>query len=133
MLYEIIKIATLKRKLIKEKDPQKIGKIGEELSTEYLRIKGYRIIARNMKTKFSEVDIVCEKNDTLFIFEVKTRKSCEYGEPEEAINKWKLYKLKKSGELLLKKYRKKWFKIFIISVKIKKRVKINLIEVQDEQ
>lgn len=43
----------------------KVGKIGEDIACKFLTNKGYRIIERNFRRKWGEIDIICiEKNDT---------------------------------------------------------------------
>ena len=69
------------------------GKLGEDIATEYLQNKGYEIIERNWRPKKSrlEVDIIAKNETNIAIVEVKTRKSTQWGEPEEFIN-WKKIK-----------------------------------------
>lgn len=50
------------------------GKIGEDIACGYLVNNGYRIIHRNFKTKFGELDVIAESPDkTLVFIEVKTK------------------------------------------------------------
>ena len=49
-----------------------IGNVGENYAEKYLKTCGYRIIARQYKTKFAEIDIIAEKDSVVYIFEVKT-------------------------------------------------------------
>ena len=37
---------------VKAKDPKEFGRLAEELAACYLRLKGYRIRARNWRTRF---------------------------------------------------------------------------------
>ncbi|HAV77307.1 MAG TPA: YraN family protein [Anaerolineae bacterium] len=67
------------------KHNQRIGKWGEERSVEYLSQKGYEIIARNIRTPFGEIDIICKHKDSIIFVEVKTRTSNKMGLPEESI------------------------------------------------
>ena len=60
---------------------QETGKIGEDIATEYLIGKGFKIIARNWRFKHYEVDIIASKNSFLHFIEVKTRNSLQYGYP----------------------------------------------------
>lgn len=48
---------------IEPNSPQhlKVGKIGENIACEYLKNKGYKIIERNFRRKWGEIDIVCFK------------------------------------------------------------------------
>jgi putative endonuclease len=76
-----------------------VGKIGEELAVRFLNKKGYRILERNYRRKWCEIDIVAEqrgrrgffgdsKEKTLVFVEVKTRRGEKFGSPEESID-WK--------------------------------------------
>ncbi|MBI2049120.1 MAG: YraN family protein [Parcubacteria group bacterium] len=50
-----------------------VGKTGEDLACEYLVNKGYKIIDRNYRTKWDEIDIISKAKDgTLVFVEVKT-------------------------------------------------------------
>ena len=64
---------------------QRIGKWGEELAAEYLKKHNYRVIARNIRTPYGEIDIVAEKDDSTTFVEVKTRTSGSFGPPEISI------------------------------------------------
>jgi len=52
---------------------QKRGIVAETLATGFLRLKGYKIVERNYKTKFGEIDIIARKDDVIAIVEVKAR------------------------------------------------------------
>jgi len=76
---------------------QETGKIGEDIATEYLSNKGYKIIARNWRFKHYEVDIIASKNNLLHFVEVKTRNTLQFGYPEESISKDKMKHLKNAA------------------------------------
>ena len=63
-----------------------IGHIGEDLAAEYLKKKGYEIIARNWHFKKKEVDIIAGTKQELVFVEVKTRTSMIGGEPAQAVD-----------------------------------------------
>lgn len=69
------------------------AKLGEELACEYLKKKGYKIIERNFRKKYQEIDIITIHDNTLVFVEVKTRRSGSYGSPFEGIAPWKLRNL----------------------------------------
>lgn len=75
---------------------QERGKWGEEQATIYLREKGYKIIKRNQRTPYGEIDIIAEKDKTLIVIEVKARSSEKYGNPEEAVTRKKQERIRKS-------------------------------------
>ncbi len=59
------------------------GQEGEELASRYLRGRGYRILARNYRSPFGELDIVAGKAGELVFCEVKAR---TVGDAEEALS-----------------------------------------------
>ena len=74
------------------------GRLGEEIATRFLEEKGYKILFRNFKTKYSEIDLIAQKRKPLIFVEVKTRKGEAFGSPEEAINRDKKDRLKKAAQ-----------------------------------
>lgn len=55
------------------------GLRAETLAAVWLRLKGYRILARRLKTRAGEIDLVARRGSTLAIVEVKAS-----GQPEMA-------------------------------------------------
>jgi putative endonuclease len=55
------------------------GAASEALAAEYLRIRGLKILARNMRCKAGELDLVCMDGAILAIVEVRQRESNEFG------------------------------------------------------
>jgi putative endonuclease len=74
-----------------------IGKRGEDLACAYLQRHGYRILQRNFKARYGEIDIVSEKDGILVFVEVKTRTSDIFGTPEESITPKKLQEVIKAA------------------------------------
>lgn len=64
---------------------QSVGKKGEELASAYLEKAGYRIIERNYRCVFGEIDIVAEDGTGIVFVEVKSRRSIAYGPPQLAV------------------------------------------------
>jgi len=75
-----------------------LGRLGEAQAAEYLRKKGYKILARNFRTRWGEIDLVALNGSFLVLIEVKTRWSKNYGLPEEAVTPAKIYSIKKVGQ-----------------------------------
>ena len=65
------------------------GRRAEGIVADYLRQHGHKIIARNYKTKFYEIDIVSATKDHIYFTEVKYRKNSNHGAPLEFIDKKK--------------------------------------------
>jgi len=53
----------------------RLGHWAESISCWLLRLKGYRIIVRNLRTPVGEVDIIAKRANTLCFIEVKARKT----------------------------------------------------------
>ncbi|WP_157215722.1 YraN family protein [Flavisphingomonas formosensis] len=51
------------------------GRTAETLAAWYLRFKGYRIVARRVRTPLGEIDLVARRGGTLAFVEVKARAS----------------------------------------------------------
>lgn len=67
-------------------DPRhRLGRRGEHLAAEHLQRRGYRIVARNVHSRFGELDLIAADPDTLVFCEVKTRRAGG-GHPFEALD-----------------------------------------------
>jgi putative endonuclease len=64
---------------------KRTGKEGEELAAAYLAQTGYRIVERNYRCVFGEIDIVAWEGETLVFVEVKSRRTEAFGAPQVAV------------------------------------------------
>ncbi len=76
---------------------KKIGDYGEDYAAKYLSKNGYRLVKRNYKTKFCEIDIIAYDGDCLCFVEVKTRNREDYGLACEAVDYRKRQKIIKGA------------------------------------
>lgn len=65
------------------------GRHAESIVADCLKKQGHKILARNYKTKFYEIDIVSATKDHIYFTEVKYRKNNTHGDPLEFIDKAK--------------------------------------------
>ncbi len=79
------------------KNTQNIGRMGENLAVQHLINQKFDIIARNFYCKYGEIDIIAEKNNTIYFFEVKTRYENSINYPAESITYQKQQRLIKSA------------------------------------
>lgn len=77
---------------------REFGDKGERLAEKVLLKKGYKLLARNFRSRFGELDLVMQDRDTLVFIEVKTRMNTKFGRPEEAVTPWKLKHIQKTAE-----------------------------------
>lgn len=61
------------------------GRRGEDLAAEFLRRRGYKILERNYRTRYAEIDLIAKHRGILVFVEVKSRRSSAYGHPKEAL------------------------------------------------
>ncbi len=81
---------------------QRIGRWGEAVAGYYLEQHGFSILARNVRTRHGEVDLVAvPKAGGLVFVEVKTRTNGAFGLPEEAVDARKLEHLFLAAEAFL--------------------------------
>lgn len=73
------------------------GKRGEECAREYLEQRGYAVVERNVKTRYSELDIVACKGQDLVFAEVRTKRGEWFGSPEDTISRKKIERLKRGA------------------------------------
>jgi putative endonuclease len=71
------------------------GKRGEDLAAASLEKAGYRILERNYRCRFGEIDIIAEEGRVLVFVEVKCRRTELFGDPLEAVGPRKQRKISK--------------------------------------
>ena len=77
------------------------GAWGEALAAEYLRKQGYTLIGRNYRSRFGEIDLIAENRDYLVFAEVKLRKSANYAEAREFVDRRKQERLRATAAIWL--------------------------------
>jgi putative endonuclease len=65
---------------------QRLGGLGEQLAAEHLERRGFRIVERNYRTRWGELDIVACDGRTLVFCEVKTRRAGAGTVPLESVH-----------------------------------------------
>lgn len=83
-------------------DKRLTGNEGEDLAADILMKQGYRIVTKNYRSIFGEIDIIAEDKDYLVFIEVKRRKGQNFGTSLEAINSRKKLHIIRSAQVYLK-------------------------------
>lgn len=78
-----------------------LGHWGEGVAAEYLRKKRYKLIAANYRCRFGEIDLIAENRTTLVFVEVKLRKSANFAQAMEYVDRQKQERLKQTALLYL--------------------------------
>ena len=69
------------------------GTLGEDFAVELYEKSGFAVIKRNYHSRYGEIDLIAESEDTLCFVEVKTRNLTSLGTPADAVDYRKQKKL----------------------------------------
>jgi putative endonuclease len=72
---------------------RELGVRGERRAAWFYRFRGYRIVARNVRFRRGEIDLIVRRGNTLVFVEVKTRQSLAAGEGFESVGRAKQLQL----------------------------------------
>jgi putative endonuclease len=91
-----------------------IGAHGEQLAVEHLQGLGLRIVARNWRCRYGELDVIAaEGANTLVFVEVKTRTGDGFGGVAEAVTPQKVRRIRRLAGLWLAGQESGWSQIRI--------------------
>ena len=76
-------------------DRSERGRLGEEYAARLLEREGYRILSRNFRTRYGEIDLIAQKGEILAFVEVKTRATDSLSRPAAAVSR------RKQGRIIL--------------------------------
>ncbi len=81
------------------------GNFGEQLASDYLNGKGYRILQRNFVAFHTEIDIIAldESCNQIVFVEVKTLKDDYFQQPYEEVNRKKQKNIIKTANVYLQR------------------------------
>nr|WP_090281237.1 YraN family protein [Mycolicibacterium komanii]CRL77393.1 putative endonuclease [Mycolicibacterium komanii] len=102
-----------------------IGELGEQLAVDHLRSVGLRVLERNWRCRYGELDVIAidDTTRTVVFVEVKTRTSDRFGGVEEAVTPQKLRRLRRLAGLWLAAQETGWpcVRIDVVGVRIGRR------------
>lgn len=82
-------------------DRMDLGRMGEALAAAYLERRGWRTLARNVRFREGEIDLIAARDGVLAFVEVKTRRSVAYGTPGEAVTPAKAARIRRLAQRYL--------------------------------
>ena len=77
------------------------GDWGEALVANYLRDRGYTVVASGYRCRFGEIDLIAKKGGMVCFVEVKLRSNLKYGLPREYVTVAKREKLRMTAQFYL--------------------------------
>src|SRR5262245_50011364 len=102
-----------------------IGALGEELAVDHLTSQGLRVLSRNWRCRYGELDIIAadDTTRTVVFVEVKTRTTDRFGGVEQAVTPQKLRRLRRLAGLWLASQDTSWsmVRIDVIGIRIGRR------------
>lgn len=81
---------------------QAVGKLGEDTALEYLLRDGFKLLERNWRCRYKEIDLILADKDGLHIVEVKTRTLPLAADPEQAVDRCKQANLEAAASAYLR-------------------------------
>ena len=81
--------------------PPASGPAAESLVAEHLERRGFRIVARNFRTRFGEIDLIVQRGSALHFVEVRSRASARFLRPADSVDHRKQSKIRRSAQAFL--------------------------------
>ncbi len=102
-----------------------IGALGEQLATDHLIKLGLRILTRNWRCRYGELDVIAvdSTTNTVVFIEVKTRTGDGFGGLEQAVTEQKARRLRRLAAMWLAAQKQHWaaVRIDVIGVRLGRR------------
>lgn len=85
--------------------PAERGRSAEDHAERFLERQGLRIVGRNFRRRFGEIDLVARDDDTLVFVEVRKRSHRGFADGAESIDRRKRQRLLRTAEAYLQQQR----------------------------
>ncbi len=92
------------------------GKFYEDKAVEYLKLKGYRILRRNFRSHYGEIDIIAKDKKYICFIEVKARNSNYLVSGKEAVDFRKIEKIRKTALFYAKDNLDRLFRFDVLEI-----------------
>ena len=80
------------------------GAWGETIAAQFLQKKKYKLVATNFRSRFGEIDIIVSNRKFLVFVEVKLRKSNDFADAMEFVDKFKQERVITTAKIYLSQY-----------------------------
>lgn len=87
---------------------QETGKYGETRAVALLERNGFKILERNWKCSYAEIDIIAMEQGRLVFVEVKTRKNKVFGSPETFVSQSKMQLMAEAANIYMEQSGHEW-------------------------
>ena len=79
--------------------------MAEDLALRYLQKHDMTLLERNFRSRFGEIDLIMQENNTIIFVEVRSRKSTAFLHPAETIDFSKRNKIRRTSQVFMQKIR----------------------------
>ena len=79
------------------------GRMAEDLALRYLQKHDLTLLERNFRSRFGEIDLIMQENNTIIFIEVRSRNNNAFLHPVETIDHTKRNKIRKTSQVFMKK------------------------------
>ena len=80
---------------------KRLGDAAERVVETYLLAQGLRMVARNWRSRYGEIDLICADAGTLVFVEVRSRRVSRFGSAAESITAHKQARLVATAQAYL--------------------------------
>lgn len=81
------------------------GRQAENYACRYLKKRGFKLLTRNYRTSFGEIDLIMRQDEILIFVEVRYRSNAVHGSPAETIDARKQKRLRACAEHYLQHHK----------------------------
>jgi putative endonuclease len=81
-----------------------VGAWGESVAAQYIRRKGYQVIATGYRCRYGEIDLIAQNRRYLVFIEVKLRKSDRFAQAREFVDTHKQDRLRATASMYLDQF-----------------------------
>lgn len=82
-------------------DRRLLGRWGESQTADWLRARGWRVVAAGWRCRFGEIDLVAENDKYIIFTEVKLRKNAAFAPARAFVDRGKQERIRTSAQLYL--------------------------------
>lgn len=79
------------------------GQLAEDMACQYLQQQGLTLLQKNFHSRFGEIDLIMQHQQTLVFVEVRYRKNLDFGGPTASITLSKQAKIQKTALYFMQK------------------------------
>ena len=79
------------------------GDMAETLALRYLQQQELTLLDRNFRSRFGEIDLIMQENNTIIFVEVRARKTAAFMHPVESVDYRKRDKIRKTSQVYMHK------------------------------